>query len=77
MIRSGGEYRISNFLIWQIAYSELYVTKVLWPEFKCKNLVEAIKDYQKRERRFGLTSEQLSNNFKRSKNVKNLSKELV
>jgi len=77
MIRSGGEYRISNFLIWQIAYSELYVTKVLWPEFKCKNLIDAIKDYQKRERRFGLTSEQLSNNFKRSKNVKNLSKELV
>ena len=60
MIRSGGEHRISNFLIWQIAYSELYVSNVLWPDFKCKNLVQAIEDYQKRERRFGLISQQLS-----------------
>jgi len=60
MIRSGGEHRISNFLIWQVAYSELYVSNVLWPDFKCKNLVEAIEDYQKRERRFGLISKQVS-----------------
>ncbi|MBL1212401.1 MAG: isoprenyl transferase [Ignavibacteriae bacterium] len=60
LIRSGGEYRISNFLLWQIAYSEIYVTKVLWPEFRYTKLIEAIKDYQKRERRFGLVSEQIS-----------------
>ncbi len=60
MIRSGGEHRISNFLIWQIAYSELYVSNVLWPNFTCQNLVGAIEDYQKRERRFGLISEQIS-----------------
>ena len=60
LIRSGGEYRISNFLLWQIAYAEIYVTKVLWPEFRYTKLIEAIKDYQKRERRFGLVSEQIS-----------------
>ncbi len=69
MIRSGGEKRISNFLIWQIAYSELFVTNVLWPDFKCENLVEAIEDYQKRERRFGLISEQISKARKKSKNA--------
>ncbi|MFA7288703.1 MAG: isoprenyl transferase [Melioribacteraceae bacterium] len=61
MIRSGGEQRISNFLLWQIAYSEIYITDTLWPDFKTKNLLEAIKSFQKRERRFGLVSEQLSN----------------
>jgi undecaprenyl diphosphate synthase len=60
LIRSGGEYRISNFLLWQIAYAEIYVTKVLWPEFRYTKLIEAINDYQKRERRFGLVSEQIS-----------------
>jgi undecaprenyl diphosphate synthase len=60
LIRSGGEFRISNFLLWQIAYAEIYVTKVLWPEFRYTKLIEAIKDYQKRERRFGLVSEQIS-----------------
>jgi undecaprenyl diphosphate synthase len=60
LIRSGGEYRISNFLLWQIAYAEIYVTKILWPEFRYTKLIEAIKDYQKRERRFGLVSEQIS-----------------
>ncbi|MCX7798406.1 MAG: isoprenyl transferase [Melioribacter sp.] len=65
LIRSGGEFRISNFLLWQIAYSEIYVTDTLWPDFNCKHLLEAIKDYQKRERRFGLVSEQLSKNFKK------------
>ncbi|MBK8945565.1 MAG: isoprenyl transferase [Ignavibacteriae bacterium] len=65
MIRSGGEHRISNFLIWQIAYSELYVSKVLWPDFTCKNLIEAIEDYQNRERRFGLISKQVSDTRKK------------
>lgn len=60
MIRTSGEHRISNFLLWQLAYSELYFTDVLWPDFKKENLVEAILDYQSRERRFGLTGEQVS-----------------
>ena len=53
LIRTSGEQRISNFLLWQIAYAELYFTEVLWPEFKRENLYEAILEYQKRERRFG------------------------
>jgi undecaprenyl diphosphate synthase len=60
LIRSGGEFRISNFLLWQIAYSEIFISDVLWPDFRCKHLIEAIKNFQKRERRFGLVSEQLS-----------------
>lgn len=60
LIRSGGDFRISNFLLWQIAYSEIFISDVLWPDFRCKHLLEAIKDFQKRERRFGLVSEQLS-----------------
>lgn len=76
MIRSGGEYRISNFLLWQLAYSELYVTDVLWPEFTYKDLIKAVKDFQKRERRFGLTSEQISNNGNKS-HAQKLSKETV
>lgn len=59
MIRTSGEIRISNFLLWQLAYSELYVTEVLWPDFRKKHLFEAINNYQQRERRFGKTSEQL------------------
>lgn len=59
LIRTSGEYRISNFLLWQLAYTELYFTDVLWPDFKKEDLLEAISGYQKRERRFGLTSEQL------------------
>ena len=59
LIRTSGEHRISNFLLWQIAYSELYFTDVLWPDFKEKDLYEAIISYQKRERRFGKTSEQI------------------
>ena len=59
LIRTSGEQRISNFLLWQIAYAELYFTDIFWPDFKKENLVEAIKDYQNRERRFGKTSEQL------------------
>nr|WP_319569782.1 isoprenyl transferase [uncultured Draconibacterium sp.] len=60
MIRTSGEYRISNFLLWQIAYSELYFTSKLWPDFRKEDLFEAIIDYQNRERRFGKTSEQLT-----------------
>lgn len=60
LIRTSGEYRISNFLLWQLAYSELYFTPKLWPDFTREDLWEAIKDYQGRERRFGKTSEQLS-----------------
>jgi undecaprenyl diphosphate synthase len=59
MIRTSGEQRISNFLLWQIAYAELYFTDRLWPDFRKENLFEAIYEYQKRERRFGKTSEQL------------------
>ena len=60
LIRTSGELRISNFLLWQIAYTELYVTDTLWPDFDRKELLKAIVDYQSRERRFGLTSEQLN-----------------
>ena len=59
LIRTSGEKRISNFLLWQIAYSELYFTKKLWPDFRKKNLYKAIISYQSRERRFGKTSEQI------------------
>jgi undecaprenyl diphosphate synthase len=75
LIRSGGEFRISNFLLWQIAYSEIFISDVLWPDFKTKHLVEALKDYQKRERRFGLVSEQLSS--ENTQNAKLYSKKLV
>jgi len=74
LIRSGGDFRISNFLLWQIAYSEIFVSDILWPEFRCKHLLEAVKDYQKRERRFGLVSEQLLTNYKKVQNVKTHSK---
>jgi undecaprenyl diphosphate synthase len=60
MIRTSGELRISNFLLWEIAYSELYFTAVLWPDYRKEHLYEAIIDYQSRERRFGKTSEQLA-----------------
>lgn len=60
LIRTSGEQRISNFLLWQIAYAELYFTDVLWPDFTKQHLYEAIIEYQQRERRFGKTSEQLS-----------------
>lgn len=60
LIRTSGEYRISNYLLWQIAYAELYFTEKLWPDFRREDLYEAILDYQKRERRFGMTSEQVN-----------------
>ena len=60
LIRTSGEQRISNFLLWQMAYAELYFTKVLWPDFTQQHLCDAIIEYQNRERRFGKTSEQIS-----------------
>jgi undecaprenyl diphosphate synthase len=62
MIRTSGEHRISNFLLWQLAYAEFYFTEVLWPDFRKQEFFKAILSYQNRERRFGLTSEQLSTN---------------
>jgi undecaprenyl diphosphate synthase len=59
LIRTGAESRVSNFLLWQIAYSEIYTTDVMWPDFRKPNLVEALLDYQRRERRFGLTGAQV------------------
>jgi len=59
MIRTSGEFRISNFLLWQLAYTELHFTEVLWPDFRKEHLFAAIEDYQKRERRFGKTGEQV------------------
>lgn len=59
LIRTSGEYRISNYLLWQIAYAELYFTPTLWPDFRRENFYEALLDYQRRERRFGKTSEQI------------------
>jgi undecaprenyl diphosphate synthase len=64
LIRTSGEMRISNFLLWQIAYAELHITEVLWPDFRKKHFFEAILDYQKRERRFGKTSEQIDSSGK-------------
>ena len=59
LIRTSGEYRISNFLLWQIAYTELYFTNTLWPDFGKKDLEEAVLEFQNRERRFGKTQEQV------------------
>lgn len=60
LIRTSGEMRVSNFLLWQIAYTELYITPTLWPDFRKENLFEAVWSFQQRERRFGKTSEQLN-----------------
>ncbi len=68
MIRTSGEYRISNFLLYQLAYTELYFTNTLWPDFRKENLYEAIADFQARERRFGKTGEQVK---KESQNLQN------
>ena len=59
MIRTSGEHRISNYLLWQLAYAELYFTDVYWPDFRKEHFYQAIVDFQRRERRFGLTSEQI------------------
>jgi undecaprenyl diphosphate synthase len=66
LVRTSGEMRVSNFLLWQLAYSEIYVTGQLWPAFRRADLYAAIRDYQKRERRFGLVSEQLGKRGGRS-----------
>ncbi len=63
LIRTSGEHRVSNFLLWQSAYTEFYFTQVLWPDFKKEHLYEAVYDFQNRERRFGMVSEQLNNNL--------------
>jgi undecaprenyl diphosphate synthase len=60
LIRTGGESRVSNFLLWQIAYAEIYVSELMWPDFRAEHLVEALRDFQSRERRFGLTRAQIS-----------------
>lgn len=63
LIRTGGDARISNFLLWQIAYAELYFTPILWPDFRRESFVDALLSFQNRERRFGMTSAQVSANF--------------
>lgn len=63
LIRTSGEKRLSNFLLWQTAYTEIYVTDTLWPDFRKKHFLEALLDYQRRERRFGLISEQLQHGY--------------
>ena len=60
LIRTGGEYRVSNFLLYQMAYTEFYFTDILWPDFREDDLLAAIAEYQRRERRFGRTSEQIN-----------------
>jgi undecaprenyl diphosphate synthase len=60
LIRTGGEYRISNFLLWEMAYTEIYIDKCYWPEFRRNQYYEAIREFQKRERRFGMTTKQLA-----------------
>ncbi|MEE3448530.1 MAG: undecaprenyl diphosphate synthase family protein, partial [Bacteroidales bacterium] len=60
LIRTSGEFRISNFLLWQISYSELYFTEKLWPDFSEEDFINAVYDYQHRERRFGKTSRQIN-----------------
>ena len=59
LIRTSGEMRLSNFMLWQLAYTEIYVTRTLWPNFRKRHLIKAILNYQKRQRRYGLTGEQV------------------
>jgi undecaprenyl diphosphate synthase len=60
LIRTSGEYRLSNFLLWQTAYTELYFTDTLWPDFREEDFIKALLEYQQRDRRFGLTQEQVA-----------------
>lgn len=76
LIRTSGEFRVSNFLLWQIAYSEFVILDVLWPEFKREHLYNSINEFQKRERRFGKVSEQIQNS-KGVKDVQNLPTEII
>ena len=66
LIRTSGEYRISNFLLWELAYSEIYFTEKLWPEFRRDELYSALMDYAHRERRFGKTSSQINESTEQS-----------
>ena len=66
LIRTSGEMRVSNFLLWQIAYTEVFVTNTLWPDFRREELMQILHDYQQRERRFGLTEDQIREGFHRS-----------
>jgi undecaprenyl diphosphate synthase len=60
LIRTGGESRLSNFLLWQLSYAEIYITDILWPDFREKDFIAALADFQKRQRRFGKTSKQVT-----------------
>ena len=60
LVRTSGEFRISNFLLWQLAYSEIYISESFWPDFRRQELYQAVRSYQQRERRFGMVSEQLT-----------------
>jgi undecaprenyl diphosphate synthase len=64
LIRTSGEQRISNFLLWQLAYSELYITRTYWPDFRKEAFYNALVNYMRRERRFGMVSEQLNSSVK-------------
>jgi undecaprenyl diphosphate synthase len=77
VIRTSGEFRVSNFLLWQIAYSEFIILDVFWPAFSRNHLYESIKTFQQRERRFGKVSEQIIKNKKGQKNVQNLPSEIA
>lgn len=70
LIRTSGEMRLSNFLLWELAYSELYVTENLWPDFRRNDLYKAIESFSKRERRFGMTSEQITDHTDQNKDTK-------
>lgn len=75
LIRTSGEFRISNFLLWQLAYSEIHISDVLWPDFRRKQLYDVIADFQKRERRFGLVSEQFMLPKSKQRSIKNILKQ--
>ena len=76
LIRTSGEFRVSNFLLWQIAYTEFVILDVFWPDFKREHLYNAIKEYRGRERRFGKVSEQIQKS-KGIKNVQNFTAEII
>jgi undecaprenyl diphosphate synthase len=77
LIRTSGEFRISNFLLWQLAYSEMYISPQYWPGFRRRDLYEAVRNYQQRERRFGLVSEQLSGDNGIGSYIKRVAKSLT
>ncbi len=77
LIRTSGEFRISNFLLWQLAYSEIHISDILWPDFRRKQLYEVIAEFQRRERRFGLVSEQLISTNKKQHSMKKIFKQVT